>query len=260
MRHPTDSCLLCQTRQATQKNSHLVPKFFGQGIFHGTSPRHGVSLQRAGKKRKVQDIIKEDYIFCPICERGLSIFETYSIHSLERLNNLRYFNEFRKIKIGNFEFIECKKIDIRLFNLFIYSIVWRVSASDNHAFLNFKLASNDEEQLRLLIKEFITGSQNQLMDNLDRLKSLPKHSHVLIRPTKKLRPPGFMLSGATVNDWTHQLCLVDYLLIYVTDSEKLGDSLKQIDNNTIDRLTRIGLMEPNSWTKYNTDLLNDWLS
>jgi len=260
MRRPTDLCLLCKDRQATQKNSHLIPKFFGQGLFYGTTPRHGISIEKTGKQRKIQDIIKEDYLLCPECEKGISIFESYSVLRLERFNNLRYFNQFSKFKIGNFEFFECKQIDIRLFNLFIYSVVWRVSASDNYAFLKFKLTDQNEEELRLTIKDFITSSQNQLLDKLDNLKTLPKsHSHVLIRPTKKLRPPRFMLSGATLNEWTHQLCLVDYLLIYLTDSGKLIEPLKQIDNNKNDGQPRIGLADPNGWEAINKDLLNKWL-
>lgn len=68
-----------------------------------------------------------------------------------------------------------------------------------------------------------------------------------------------MLSGATLNEWTHQLCLVDYLLIYLTDSSKLIEPLKQIDNNKNDGQPRIGLADPNGWEAINRDLLNKWL-
>lgn len=259
MRLPTDLCLLCRDRKATQKRSHLVPKFFGQGIFYGTTPRHGISIEKTGKQRKIQDILKEDYILCPECEKGICIFETYSILRLERFNNPKYFSEFKNHKIGNFEFIECNQVDIRVFNLFIYSIVWRVSISNDRAFTKFKLLERDEEEIRLVIKTFITNSQNQLMDKLDSLNSLPNHNHVLIRPTRKLRPPRFMLSAATLNDWTHQLCLVDYLLIYLTDPTKLIPFLAHIDNNSTTRLTRIGLADADSWAAYNSVLLQQAL-
>lgn len=260
MRKPTDLCQLCNDKQATQKNSHLIPKFFGKGLFDGTAPRHGISIEKTGKQKKVQDIIKEDYILCPECEKGISIFETYSVIRLERFNSLRHFDQFSKFKIGNFEFFECKKIDSRIFNLFIYSLVWRVSISENYAFLKFKLSKKDEEELRLIIKDFITSNQNQLLSKLGNLKTLAKKNHhIFIRPKKKLRPPRFMLSGATLDDYTHQLCLVDYLLIYLTESSKLIQLLRLIDNNKIDRQPRIGLTEPSEWEAFNKDMLKKWL-
>ena len=255
MRLPTDICLLCERNKSTQQNSHIIPKFFGKGLFDGTSPRHGLSIDKTGKREKVQDILKEDYLFCPECEAGLSIFETYCILRLNRFDDIRYFNKFKRVKQGEFKYFECNELDIRIFNLFIYSIVWRVSISENFAFGGFKLPMVEEEKLKVTLKEFIKSTQGELIDELDKLKSLPNHGHVIIRPNKKLRPPTAMLSAASRDEWLHELHLVDYILFYLTEKGKLVNGLIEIDNNNLTNKVKVGLTTPDIWKNYNFDLI-----
>ena len=260
MRTGSDICLLCKKNLATQRKSHVIPKFFGDGIFYGTKPRHGISIDRTGQQRKIQDITKVDFMICPGCEKGISIFESYCILRLERFNQVKYFGDFKNHKIGNFQFFECNKIDIRIFNLFMYSVVWRLSVTDQFEFQKFKLPQDDEETLREIITKSIFKSQNELIDNLNDVATLSKHSHVILRPIKKLRPPRSMMSAASLDQETHQICLVDYLIIYLTNQNKLVPILKEIDNNNLERLPRIGLSGIQSWESFNNDLLNRWTS
>jgi hypothetical protein len=259
MRQPIDKCLLCKEKATSQKSSHIVPKFLGQGLFHGTKPRHSILWTKGENKKKVQDTIKEDYLFCPDCEKGLSVLETYCSLRLEQYDNFRFCKNFNHIKNEGFEFIQCKGIDIRVFNLFIYSIVWRVSVCNNFGFLKFKLSNYDEETLRLILKEHIMPSQNDLLYNLDALENLPNHGHVIIRPKKKLRPPLSMLSAASYDDCIHQLHLVDYIVFYLTDRDKLIGSLKILDNNRREGLVKIGLLDPFAWKDFNYDMIREAL-
>lgn len=256
MRTPSDNCLLCEKNKATQQNSHLIPKYFGKGLFYGTKPRHSLSIDKTGKKEKVQDILKEDYLFCPECEKGLSIFESYCILRLDRFNDIRYFSKFKIFKRGEFEYFECNELDIRIFNLFIYSIVWRVSVSESYAFGGFNLPKMEEDKLKVILKEFINPNQAELIDKLDDLRTLPIHSHVIIRPNKKLRPPSAMLSAASREEWLHEMHLVDFIIFYITDREKLVDGFKEIDNNNLENQVRIGLTSPERWKTYNFELIN----
>jgi hypothetical protein len=256
MRAPTDTCLLCERNKSTQQNSHIIPKFFGKGLFYGTNPRHSLSIDKTGKKEKVQDIIKEDYLLCPECEKGLSIFETYCILRLNRFNDIRYFSKFNKIKRGEFEYFECKELDIRIFNLFIYSIVWRASVSESYEFGGFKLPKMEEEKLKVILDKFIKPNQTELIEKLEELNTLPIHSHVIIRPNKKLRPPSAMLSAASRDEWLHEMHLVDFIIFYITDREKLVEGFKEIDNNNLENRVRIGLTTPERWKAYNFELIN----
>jgi len=256
MRTPTDICLLCEKNKSIQKNSHIIPKFFGQGLFYGTSPRHGLAIDNTGKREKVQDILKEDYLFCPECEAGISIFENYCILRLERFNDISYYKKFKRVKRDEFEYFECKELDIRIFNLFIYSVVWRVSICESFVFGSFKLPMVEEEKLKVTLKEFIKPNQGELIDELNKLKALPNHSHVIIRPNKKLRPPAAMLSAVSRDEWLHELHLVDYIIFYLTEKEKIVDGLLEIDNNNLVGKVRVGLTSPETWKNYNSDLIS----
>ena len=131
-----------------------------------------------------------------------------------------------------------------------------MSISNHYGFLKFKLPTQKEEELRKVLKEYIVPTQNALIDKLKELKELPNHSHVMIRPNKKLRPPSSMLSGASINDCIHQLHLVDYLIFYITDQDRLVKGFRELDNNNLDKLVRIGLTNPQMWESFNFDLIN----
>jgi hypothetical protein len=256
MRKPTDSCLLCQEEEATQKHSHIVPKFFGEGIFSNVYPRHGISLHRSGSKQKIQDITKEDHLLCPKCEKGISLFETYCALRLRQIDNIQHFNSFSHNKIGEFEYVECKNIDIKIFNLFIYSIVWRASICERIEFNKFSISFQEEEKLRNLLKSFMFSNQNILEENLKSLIELPDHSHVIIKPKHKLRPPNSMLSAASLNSDIHQLFLVDYIIFYLTNKEQLVETFRLIDNNRLNTLVRFGESNTEEWKKYNIEMIN----
>lgn len=257
MRSESDKCLLCKEDLSTQRNSHTIPKFFGQGLFYGTLPKHSLLLTKEGKMQKVQDTLKEDYLFCPTCEKGFNTLETYCSLRLERYNDLRFSSQFQHYKFGDFEYFDCIEINIKVFNLFIYSIVWRVSISDNYGFLGFKLPVSEEEKLRLVLKETSSKSQEDLFGKIDQMTSLPEHSHVIIRPSKKLRPPSSMLSAASYNDIIHQVHLVDYVLFYLTTRTILTQRFELIDNNRVDGFVHIGLTKIDDWKKFNKTMINE---
>ena len=257
MRSESDKCLLCRANSSTQKSSHIIPKFFGQGLFYGTSPKHSLLLTKEGKRQKVQDTLKEDYLFCSGCEKGLNILETYCSLRLGRYNDLRFSSQFQHYKIGDFEYFDCKEINIKVFNLLIYSIVWRISISENYGFLGFKLPISEEEKLRIILKETSSKSQEELFRKIDHMISLPEHRHVIIRPSKKLRPPSSMLSAASYNDIIHQVHLVDYVLFYFTTRTILTQRFELIDNNRIDGFVRIGLAKIDNWKNFNKTMINE---
>lgn len=256
MRTPNDICLLCEKKESTQKNSHIIPKFFGKGLYFDTSPKHSISFDRNGRTSKIQEIEREDFILCPECEKGISVLETYCALRLERYNEIRFANNFNHIRRGEFEFFECKNIDIKVFNLFIYSIVWRLSISQRFSFENFKINQTDETELKNILKLYIKPNEKELFKGLTNLKELPNHSHVIIRPNKKLRPPNAMLSAASRTNYLHELHLVDYIVFYLTEKDKLVDGLKEINNNISENLVKIGLVTPERWKSYNYDLIN----
>lgn len=130
-----EKCKLCQTNNADKKNSHTIPKFFAKTMlrqddnkflgFEGTFESGGTDLSC----KKIQDIHKEDYIFCSSCESDLERLETtFSNQVYNKLRTLKQKNlivadelTFSEIPISRFEDIK------RL----IYSIIWRVTLNPN---------------------------------------------------------------------------------------------------------------------------------
>ncbi len=45
-------CELCKVKYADKKNSHIIPKFLGKGLFADTAPRHSISISKEGKQKK----------------------------------------------------------------------------------------------------------------------------------------------------------------------------------------------------------------
>lgn len=257
MRNPTDKCLLCKVECADQKGSHIIPKFLSKGIFEGTNPRHGLKITIHGDFTKIQDFIKEDHILCKSCEKGFNLLETYCALRLNRYDDIRFKNEFKNHKIENFQYSECLNFDNKIFNIFIYSIIWRVSISTHFSFEKFKLKPEDEEKIRVILKTTSSKNNHELYNKIENFKCIPNHSHIIIRASEIIRPPTSHLSVASIDEDIHQLFLVDYVVLYLTDKTKLLPILEVIDNNFDKRPTRIGIMEPKQWKDYNYGVLKN---
>jgi len=147
-----DKCLICNEKDATKKNSHLIPSFLVAMVFSydqsykrnkelmiTISPHQSkiytgelpdtkleqiFDVNNLTEERIANELSKNivalDYIFCPTCENRLSIYlETPYSSKIQR-----------KAKIAN---------DIPLF--FWLSVVWRMSVN---GYYGFKLSSDVE--------------------------------------------------------------------------------------------------------------------
>lgn len=157
-----DKCLICNERDATKKNSHLIPSFLvamvvsydhsykrdkelmititphQSKIYTGALPdtkleqifdTSNLTEERITNELS-QNTVAVDYIFCPICENHLSKYlETPYSSKIQR-----------ETRISD---------DIPLF--FWLSIIWRMSVDGNHG---FKLPSDIEERLHDNLKAF----------------------------------------------------------------------------------------------------------
>jgi hypothetical protein len=108
----------------------------------------------------------------------------------------------------------------------------------------------------VILNSHLETTQQELMISIEDMKVLPDHSHVMIRPDKKMRPPNSMMSGASLSKDIHQLILVDYLLLYYTDKKTMLNDLEPLNNNQTELKIRIGLISPSLWKKLNSDWLN----
>jgi len=262
MNNPIKKCALCLEKEASQKNSHIIPKFLGEKLFAESNPRHSLLFTSEGKQMKVQDTPKEDNLFCQDCEKGFNIYETYCSIRLSRYDDLKYrnSNNFGNIKIGEIECFYPKNLDIRIFNLFLYSIVWRASVSDSDVFQNFKLSSEDEDLLRVILMKYTALNQAELINKLISFKELPPHCHFIFRPNRKLKTPNSGLYLKKIDDNFYHLGLVDYMLFYYTDDRKVFPGFEALDNNRLQGHVLVGLLPEEIWRESNSTIIKALLA
>lgn len=148
-------CKLCISNDANQKNSHIITKFLGNGLFENL-PNKKTFIIKHGIKQKFepQDTIKEDHILCSDCEKKIGKVETYMATRLEKLKSYQNFpNEYKINSLGSMNFLEDKNINPYIFKLFIYSQIWRVSISSDYMFQAFIISEGIKEDIRIFLND-----------------------------------------------------------------------------------------------------------
>jgi hypothetical protein len=168
-RSVSDSCLLCKNKLATKRNSHILPKFLSTKFLKSNLKHEGFELsnKNISNPKKIQDSSKEDYLFCDDCEKYFGVLETISSV---------LFNNW-KIKLTNKEYsqtsicndlliIDCNTINKKTIFLFIYSMYWRASISNEDLFRDFKINPQFEEKLRIELLNFQEINQKEYLNKL----------------------------------------------------------------------------------------------
>lgn len=129
----------------------MFPNFMYKGIPDEKNRMHVISSAEPLAKKKVQSGAYEEYILCPDCDNNI-------LSKLERYANNYLYSQPCRTNAVNFEQVEnghgikairCKNIDYKGFKLFLESLIWRASISSHVFFQNFKLSTNQEEELRV---------------------------------------------------------------------------------------------------------------
>lgn len=204
-RKPNDPCLLCRTRLATKKNSHILPDFVTKTILGSDNRKiiYGIPSQ-ASKIKKDQDTPKEDYILCPECETKLGVLErefaNYLYYPLVR-RELHLFTRKLNPVDPSITIVIPRQRPGFLYHLFIWSIIWRASISSHSAFSAFNLGNDLEEELRSTLDLFIKPS-TEMMENFysfNRLAFPTYHTAVYLSPMQNSATSNFIL-GLTLNN------------------------------------------------------------
>ncbi|KAB2917992.1 MAG: hypothetical protein F9K23_02260 [Bacteroidetes bacterium] len=171
MRSVDDLCLLCLINPATKKNSHILPKFMTKSILGTSNQKAGYILQslKPFDKSKVQDSPKEDFILCESCERYFEILETYVSQRLHnRLWDIRKNSEFEDhINNDGIRWRSSKQININVFKLFLFSILWRSSVSSHPLFNLYKISEEEKDVFRTELIRFRVNQQKELLEKVD---------------------------------------------------------------------------------------------
>jgi hypothetical protein len=252
MQIPLPLCSLCQVNPADKANSHIIPKFLGKGLFDLSSPRHTTVVHKTGKVEKTQDTPKQDNFLCTSCEKRFEILETYFSRRMRELHAFsRHPDKFEL----HGALLKWKALSPVIFRLFMYSIIWRVSASSRHEFGTCKLFPAVAEDLRLFLDEHLKPNQPDLLNHIKTVTSYPAYHISLMKPEHKTIPPGGLFAAHSLHEHSHLLMLVDFTFFFITSDDALVPEMKAFSSNFYTEVV-IGLLRNDHWIEFNQKLYN----
>lgn len=154
------NCNLCEINPANQTGSHITSSFLlstqvgkrgeEKAFLLTTDPNQDYSENRGDED------ITEDFLLCRDCENKLSFIENiFSSEISNKIEEDRFSSNFISTAKDSFKYFACNKINPIAFYLFIYSIIWRASISDQSIYSNFELNPDIEEELRFFLDLFL---------------------------------------------------------------------------------------------------------
>ena len=162
-RMPENSCLLCQVRKANQRGSHLTPNCLLKHAIGGREDyvAYSIDVENAEINKAVGRAAKSsettvtpnphvsDFVFCSICENFFGQLESEICPQLnEKIRDEKFSTQFRITTIQkDIVLKEALKINPNVFNLFIYSVVWRICLQQR--FIHFESVINPKFEQRL---------------------------------------------------------------------------------------------------------------
>ena len=181
LRQPGEKCLLCLQNFATQTNSHILTKSAFNKLLGPKSDRKGMQfkinselIQNYNASTKevirdttyIQDIPKEDFLFCPECESYFGIIEDIAVPFFKNYRRNEKFDlqyaEF--IHINNRSFARLK-IDYPLIAfLFVYIQFFRAAVSKS--LKDFKLPNVVQKGLSQLLLQYKSTSKSDFIGKI----------------------------------------------------------------------------------------------
>ncbi|MCC9073278.1 hypothetical protein LNQ49_17000 [Flavobacterium sp. F-65] len=251
------NCTLCQERIADKLNSHIIPKFMCKRLFENSNPRHSIQLSKDGKQFKLQDVPKENNIFCKQCENRFEKLETYFSRVLIEINSLQ--NAVRKYEIeltDNQDVLSCNDITPSLFHLFFYSLLWRASISKHILFDTFKIGTEVQEELRIFLNENLFDTQKDLLLNAKTITKIPIYHTCFIKPKNNTRG---IFSAYNFAPNAYAIYTVDYALFFYTKEDDCMPAHK-LYGNISNEIIKVVLANDENWKVLNNSVVKNMLN
>ncbi len=179
-RSPDDICLLCEVNKATAKNSHYTPAALIASCIGKRNYEDSKRIETGGEKpldsyygsanlQNTDPTIKQhhhaaDFIFCPTCEKNLSVLEseinpflTKSIRDPNQKGNLP------ETDLGTSKYMTCNRVDSKLLFLYFYSIIWRQSIQQRLDKGAEVLKKQEETFIHDCLKSNLKGSLREML-------------------------------------------------------------------------------------------------
>lgn len=248
-------CKLCKLEIADKKNSHIISKFLGKGLFDGKNNKYTLQI-KVGKAIKVQDTVKEDNILCTSCEKIIEKVETYSANSLARLQLYKKLpNEFIVNSLGNLDTLECNNINPYIFKLFVYSLIFRISISKNEAYSSFLLEENIIEEIRVFLCNNLKFIENYKTSPNLFLTTPDYHFVVYMKEDMSKGIRG--VQGAVGGNNNYCTMLGDYIIFFYTRDNVIKQYLKIFSNKQNNHVNII-LQSSSQWQDFMFNVLSKY--
>jgi hypothetical protein len=255
MRNQTDKCLLCWINPAVQKNSHILPRFLKKVIYHNNPKKHAILYRSNNTQIPVQDIPKEDYILCPICEKRFASLETYISRELYKMEKFSSGYNDPIIKISGNRYKILNHIRSDMLALFSYSLAWRMHISNHELFKRFTLSPTVEIKIREILNQFLYPQEINFRLN-EKLKNLP-FPYLFVKPDKIKDATWMIYYNGSPNNHIWFICALSYFVVILDDETKIPTDLIPTLNYKLDP-PKIKLMCKEDWQKVIDNMIDDF--
>lgn len=257
-----DKCKLCKENDADKTNSHIVPKWLAKTMMNTGSGYKVVKIDTNKThlpRTKTQDIDTEDYILCSSCEQYFGVIETWfksdvhdPIHNNKKINNYTKKNN----GAGGINWIEFNApAMLSLARLFFYSILWRISISNNGIWINTHLKKVEEEYFRETLVNYKCLRKTDLVSHLNNIKFENSPWFVLFTcPTHRNKLENF-IGEYPLNYDLLKLVLNEYIIVVSFPPNKEQEVFEILNNKSNDELLKITIVTEDFWQDQKNQLI-----
>lgn len=254
-------CKLCDTEDANQSNSHVVSKFLGIEILGDKQKRTGFSHTSKTVPRPVQDLPKEDFIYCENCEKKFGSVETIIASALKKNTTTQFNRNYDRIADDKIMPISISNREILIF---VYINFFRLHNSKLRGLAEFKLEPSIYSRIKLTLNDCLAtklSTTKKLINEcvFDFIPVTIVTPHPSADPTKS-----FFSAYITTEHKTGMIICGNWILyIYQNKSVKEDNRIKsymyRIDEknnffqfvNTSDWISILRILTGNITNKYN---------
>ena len=207
-RTPESLCMLCLLRKANATGSHFAPNGLIKGSIgarnleiavtidpHNPNPaiehHYGSGVLSNTNPTPPPNPHVRDYIFCSQCEKQLSTTESVVLSFLNQdLKDVNKRRRFTDTEITpHATLLELPKPHRNVFNLFFYSVVWRICLQQRLENNTCVVSAAFEERIRSILARYIPMSIDELeKETID----WPYDFTVLMCPEVTVNTPAFI--------------------------------------------------------------------
>lgn len=242
-------CTLCKSREADKKNSHIISKFLGKELYD----QKGIAIEigKGGRNKKIQDTIKESYIFCKYCEKRMEKIETLFSKKLQQIyNHQNHPEKFNNIEFKGQKYLESLDIHPSAYKLFFYLQVWRLSISKSYHYENFKFENDLEELLRRFLNANLQHTHSELIDRFDSLTDVPDLLSCLVISNER-----GIYTAYQFGEGQYIMVALHFTFMLFIDPEKAEISYKLFGNRDGEKI-KIVIGNKSSWKVLNETIIN----